>query len=447
MSIEGPKGRTKSYADRIRGERAILVHRNSLALCLACVLAAGSLADRAAAADLGGECCADLEPRVAELEATTVGKGNRKVSVTLTGYVAKQVMSWDDGVDSDTYIADIGPTQATNFRITGQATIAPGWTAGFMLRIQDLSNNTMRLIQVVANDVQGLNVQMSNWYVASKDYGKVTLGKQALASKSAAMFTDLSGTQLIANYVLFDGGGFFLRQNAELLPIRWGDIGYCYSQSRPWGGDCDGIVMSGVRYDTPSFAGFSLSGSLGMDDDWEVAGRYMGEMGGLKLALGTGYSVNTDEFTQSPPVSPRKDSGFFQAGFYVEHLATGLFLHGAYGNENNHGSLIFSGLAEPDSQQWYVKGGLRREWIGLGTTILYGEYTQYLDQVGPAALNAGVAASEFTRFGFGVAQEIDQAAMTLWLKYRQHDGELDGDPFAGALDAFRYVSTGAIINF
>ncbi len=30
------------------------------------------------AADLGGDCCADLEERVAELEATTVRKGNRK---------------------------------------------------------------------------------------------------------------------------------------------------------------------------------------------------------------------------------------------------------------------------------------------------------------------------------------------------------------------------------
>jgi len=35
------------------------------------------------AADLGGDCCADLEERVAELEATTVRKGNKKVSVTL----------------------------------------------------------------------------------------------------------------------------------------------------------------------------------------------------------------------------------------------------------------------------------------------------------------------------------------------------------------------------
>ena len=34
----------------------------------------------AQAADQGGDCCADLEERVAELEATTARKGNRKVS-------------------------------------------------------------------------------------------------------------------------------------------------------------------------------------------------------------------------------------------------------------------------------------------------------------------------------------------------------------------------------
>ena len=46
-------------------------------------------ANPAKAADLGGDCCADLEERVAELEATTVRKGNKKVSVTLSGWVVK----------------------------------------------------------------------------------------------------------------------------------------------------------------------------------------------------------------------------------------------------------------------------------------------------------------------------------------------------------------------
>ena len=75
--------------------------------------------------------------------------------------------------------------------------------------------------------------------------------------------------------------------------------------------------------------------------------RYSGEMVGFKIALGAGYSVNTDENIQAR-VSFGKDSGFFQAGGYVEHLATGLFLHGAYGNEDNHGTVILSGLTEPD---------------------------------------------------------------------------------------------------
>ena len=37
--------------------------------------------------------------------------------------------------------------------------------------------------------------------------------------------------------------------------------------------------------------------------------------------------------------------------------------------------------------------------------------------------------------------------MSLWIKYRQHDGELTGGPLDGDLDAFRYISTGAILCF
>jgi hypothetical protein len=399
-----------------------------------------------AAADLGDGCCADLEERVSELEATTARKGNRKVSLTVTGYVTKQIMFWDDGVEHNAYINDIGPTQATNFRFTGEATIAPGWKAGYMFRIQDLTDNPMGSSQFVDSTNMGLNVQMANWFVASKEYGKLSVGRNALAAKSVAMFTDLSGTQVIANYVLFDGGGFFLRSNGALLPVKWGDLGYCYSQQRPWGGDCDGIVMNGARYDSPTFAGFSLSASYGEDDDWEVAGRYTGKVSGFKLAFGVGYSVNTDENQQPPPVSKSKDSEFFQAGGYAEHLATGLFVHAAYGQEDNNGKQTLASFAEPNSHQWYVKGGIRRQWLALGHTVLYGEYGQYIDQLGPAALVAGATSGEFTRWGLGAVQEIDAASMSLWLKFREHEADISGGAL-GEIDGFRYVSTGAMINF
>ncbi len=428
--------------------------RMSASICLGRLLTAlagvGALVHTAAAAasaaDLGGDCCADLEARIAELEATTARKGNRKVSLTISGYVTKQIMFWDDGGESDAYIADLGPTQATNFRLTGEATIAPGWKAGYLVRIQDLSNNSMGLSQFFPVWDQGLNVQMSYWYLASKELGKLSVGKNALASKSAAMFTDLSGTQIIANYVLFDGGQFLIRRNGTLLTLSWGDFGYCYAQQRPWGGDCDGIVMDGVRYDSPTFHGFSMSASYGMDDDWEIAARYTGDVGGFKLSFGVGYSVNTDEQTQPPRVSLSKDSAFFQAGGYAQHLATGLFLHAAYGEEDNNGKRTLAGFVEPNSHQWYVKGGVRGKWIGLGHTVLYGEYGSYIDQMSPAALVAGATDSELDRFGVGAVQEIDAASLSLWMKYREHKAEVTGIG-PGKLEDFRYVSVGALMNF
>ena len=35
------------------------------------------------AADLNGSCCGDLEQRIAELEATTANKGDRKMSLSV----------------------------------------------------------------------------------------------------------------------------------------------------------------------------------------------------------------------------------------------------------------------------------------------------------------------------------------------------------------------------
>ena len=97
------------------------------------VLSAGS----ASAADLGGNCCADLEERI-ELEATTARKGNRKVSLTISGWVAEQVMYWDDDFtdESNIYVGSIGTTLSSHFKFTGQATITPGWSAGYVIHVE-----------------------------------------------------------------------------------------------------------------------------------------------------------------------------------------------------------------------------------------------------------------------------------------------------------------------
>ena len=76
------------------------------ALAAAAGLLLGAAMTPAKAADLGGGCCADLEERVAELEATTARKGNRVVSLQVYGQVNKALLIFDDGVDSDAYVVD-----------------------------------------------------------------------------------------------------------------------------------------------------------------------------------------------------------------------------------------------------------------------------------------------------------------------------------------------------
>src|SRR3954454_19966461 len=103
------------------------------ALVAAGLLMGGLTAGSASAADLGGNCCADLEERIAELEATTARKGNRKVSLTVTGWVAEQVMWWDDGKETNTYVIGLGTNYASNVQFVGSAQIVPGWSAGYVL--------------------------------------------------------------------------------------------------------------------------------------------------------------------------------------------------------------------------------------------------------------------------------------------------------------------------
>lgn len=427
---------------------------------LAVVALATLAATGVRAADLGADCCADLEERVAELEATTARKGNRKVSLTISGYVAQEVTWWNDGAESNVYLHGLGPTQATHVKFNGEAKITPGWTAGYTLRIQNLDDNpfgrnssTGQAINQFSPDFsQGLNVQMSYWYLQSKELGKISIGRQANAAKSAAMFTDQSGMQIIDNYTFLAGfPQFIIRSGGNLAPasLTWGQLGFCYSQGVPLGGDCDGLVMNAVRYDTPVVVGFSASASWGEDDDWEIAARYTGEWSGFKVLLGVGYSVNTDENVTVPlPPGSKKNTSFFQAGGYIQHLASGLFIHGAYGREDNSDTLLAGAITPPNSDQWYFKGGIRQKWTSLGATIVYGDYAQYNDQLGPGALTLGATASRLRRYGGGIAQEIDAAAMTVYLKYQRYDADVTGlSPTIGNLDSADFISAGGLINF
>ena len=100
---------------------------------------------------------------------------------------------------------------------------------------------------------------------------------------------------------------FFIRNNGALTGVTWGGLGRCALSGQAIGGDCEAIPTNVIRYDSPTFAGFSLSADWGEQSNgffpsidgrhpgndggyWDIYGRYSGEYNGIKIAATTGFS-------------------------------------------------------------------------------------------------------------------------------------------------------------
>ena len=472
-------------------------------------------ASPAKAADLGGDCCADLEERVAELEATTVRKGNKKVSVTLSGWVVKLGSWWDDGRETNFYTGDKDTTLSSHFQISGSAQISPGWSAGYTIAVEVPGNSaSVGFAENQFNDnawnwtgLGGLSVNtlLSYMWIKSDRWGTTNWGQLSQATDNVALLPDLSGTIIEANAVLFDGAGMFVRpkgaknSNDLFSDFAWGQVVTCLSGGGGVGADCAGYPYNGFRYDTPTWAGFSVSTGYYEDDVWDVAVKYAADWNSIKFSAAVGYTQLTDEGCRgsgapctnavilggggAPHQDFRKDAQIFQVGASVLHVPSGLFVYGLYQREQNDGTqwqtvkfdsndnafkLHDSNANENDV--WYIKAGIKRAWMPAGATVIFGEYGQYRDQfsglcdlpsgnenilggndcqrflpTGALAQNvnistasgtqhfkkgdaitesAVVTSSEVTRWGIGVVQEIDSAAMHVFARWQHLDLDL-----------------------
>ena len=193
-----------------------------IAIAAALGLTLGGFAFKATpakAADLGGDCCADLEERVAELEATTVRKGNKKVSVTLSGWVIKSMNWWDDGNTGSFAVGDKDYDLASRFAITGSATISPGLSAGFNMTVTApgssfgaFANQNDEFDSVhglnYGSTFGAINTLYSYIYIKSDTFGTLNWGNLSPASDNPAVLADISGTVIESNFVGFEGAGF-----------------------------------------------------------------------------------------------------------------------------------------------------------------------------------------------------------------------------------------------
>lgn len=423
-------------------------------LAVLTVLAAAAASSPAQAADLGGNCCADLEERIAELEATTARKGNRKVSLTITGWVNEAVFFWDDGTERNTYIGN-NALEQTRVKFTGEAKIAADVSAGYVLELgmQDVNSNAWdQTIDSASSSVGPIQVRSSNWYVKSKTYGKLAVGLQGTATYHLIDDADIANTRLYSDYeaAAVAQGAFFLKSNgSNINNLRWNNI---LRPSVNNGSPGQNGRRNVVRYDSPEIAGFTLTASWGEDDMGGLALTYKNTWGDFKVLGKVGWEQSSDENPSSQACSsiPGQDCEWYGAGASVMHVPTGLYLYGGYAKTIDHQVNTVVATAEDSNTSYYLQGGIERKWTPFGTTTVFGEYRH--DDTGTnsgVSFNGGtLREGDIDFWAAGVVQNVEAAAMDVYLIYRHADGDITNvNGVNRELDAFDTVIGGALIKF
>jgi len=331
-------------------------------------------------------------------EAGTVSNGNGN-SVTLSGQVNKAVYYADDGKASRTAVGD-NDNSGTRFRILGKGKVNEALSVGtaFEVEFQDNALNNFSIDDSTAAGGGGagdsgfgqstFNQRRAEAYFSHKQFGKLSIGQGPTASDGTAE-TSLSGAGMAAGGgFMFNGNGISIRTanqtgaSATFGGTTWGEVV----------GNLDGLSRNDrVRYDTPSFGGFSLATSVLSDGRADVADRFSGKMGGIAVKAAASY-VNTSGGSTA-------DDNQYVVSAAAEH-ESGLNVRGQYGKAS-------SKVAGTDGQStWSIGVGYDAKLSSMGDTSFAASYTVDSDVLS----NGG----EATYYDFGVVQHMKDAGTELY---------------------------------
>ena len=268
-------------------------------------------------------------------------------------------------------------------------------------------------------------------YASGPLFGKISVGLGETAAADIGSIT-LGGTGAVTN-------------NDPTLKGGWHQVRGTYYTLNDVAPDVTGVTRgTRIRYDSPTFAGFSVSGSWGeashvgappdAKDYWDVALRYAGQFGSIRVATGLAYQDydrEGDHLSQSN----------LTWGGSIQHVPTGLFASASL-NGINRDAKFKPGFGETDNASaYYLQAGISRNVFGIGKTALYGEYGETDNGANAGAYFLKDSSTE--NWGLGLVQNIDAAAMSLYITYNSIQADVGGTKG----DDMNVVFAGARVKF
>lgn len=378
-----------------------------------------ALIPSAAASGVGSECCADLDARISELEATAARKGAGNLSLRVYGQVNRALMMWDDGFDSNAYVTD-NDASSSRLGVIGEAWIGPGWLTGYRVEMEFKDAASNEVFNGPGGDEgfaeQDLRIRHSYVYIGSDDLGRISLGQQSPATDDITIIN--LGAQM-SDGALHYNNDFALRLDLAFglsTDLTWAHFAHSVDSMR---GDF-------LRYDSPAIGGFVLSAAAGEDDVWDVALRYRADLNSVQVAAGIGY-LEWSELDYSD----------LRGSASAIHKPTGLFLSGAGGFRDDRSGVVGEG---DEANFYFAQLGLKRRLLPYGETTIYGEFGIYNDYTVGRLLQADlgvdqefetwgcVTDSEVRRWGVGIEQAFDASALLLYAQYHNYEAAIAGMP-------------------
>lgn len=328
-------------------------------------------------------------------------------SISVGGHINRAINVVDDGANTDSYYVDNGniPTFAY---LKASVPVNENLTIGGHIEYALRQNSALLASQ--ENPDAGFNTAARYFEMTLDDkrYGKLYFGRGFMSSFLAAEI-DQSKTytyNLLSVGNSFGGMKFVKESDDSLSDLGIGQV------------FIDGEAFSfrdRVRYDSPRWAGFQLSGSVGTGDSSDVTLRWRQSLG--KFDFVAGASVQDHPFTGR--IESRVDGGI---GVY--HQTTGLsFTVAAVSQKYVREFYQDFGRDDGDNSGYTARLGWRKNWFGLGETRIAVDYAASEDVLyqGDDALSSGIFLSQF----------IDAWNIEPYIGYRLYD--YDAGPNANGM--------------
>ena len=340
-----------------------------------------------------------------------VKSGQERVKLAVSGQVNRAVNIADDGKNTAAYYVD---NDASNSRVRfmGNAKMTDDLTLGSRLEVAFAPDESSQVSQNNESPGDFINERWAEVSLASKQFGKISLGKGDTASNNTAE-VDLSRTDVVAYSSVADiAGGMLFRQSRGDHNITTIKVSDAFNNQ-------DGLSrQSRVRYDTPSFYGFSLAGSAVSNQRADAALLWGGQGYGFQAAGAAAISNPNQDNTNHK----------YDGSFSILHEKTGLNL------------TLSAGLLDRDNQSdptnFFAKPGWIANFFDVGYTAFSVDYTR--------SLNLPTGTDDGYSIGAALVQSLDKFGTEIYLQYRLYSLDRGSGP---SVEDINVGTIGARIKF